>query len=62
MLKRETEIWEELLQSLENLYTYNKEEFWNLLKQIKGSSSNKSSECPSFPFLNDLYKHYKNLL
>ena len=29
-----------LLQNLENLYTYNNEEFWNLLKQIRSNSSN----------------------
>ena len=33
-----------LQQNLENLYTYNNEEFWNLLKQIKGNSSNTSPE------------------
>ena len=31
-----------ILQNLESLYTYNKEEFWNLLKQIRSNSSNKS--------------------
>ena len=30
-----------LLQNLENLYSYNDEEVWNLFKQIKGNSSNK---------------------
>ena len=49
-------------QNVENLYTYNKEEFWNLLKQIKGNSSNKSPEYQTLPSLNDLDKHYKNLL
>ena len=51
-----------LLQNLENLYTYNNEEFWNLLKQIKGNSSNTSPEYQTLPSLNDLDKHYKNLL
>ena len=30
-----------LLQNLENLYSYNDKEVWNLFKQIKGNSSNK---------------------
>ena len=51
-----------LLQNLENLYTYNNEVFWNLLKQIKGNSSNTSPEYQTLPTLNDLDKHYKNLL
>ena len=51
-----------LLQNLEHLYTYNNEEFWNLLKQIKSNSSNKSPEYQALPSLNDLDKHYKNLL
>ena len=50
------------LQNLENLYTYNNEEFWNLLKEIKGNASNTSPEYQTFPSLNDLDKHYKNLL
>ena len=51
-----------LLQNLENLHTYNNEVFWNLLKQIKGNSSNTSPEYQTLPSLNDLDKHYKNLL
>ena len=41
-------------QNVENLCTYNKEEFWNLLKQIKANSSNKSPEFQTLPSLNDL--------
>ena len=42
--KREKRKFErKLLQNLENLYTYNNEEFWNLLKQIKSNSRNKKS-------------------
>ena len=51
-----------LPQNLENLYTYNNKEFGNLLKQIKGNSSNKSPEYQTLPSLNDLDKHYKNLI
>ena len=42
-----------LLQNLENLYTNNNEEFWNLLKQIKSNSSSKSPEYQTLPSLND---------
>ena len=38
------EIERKLLQNLEHLYTYNNEEFWNLLKQIKGNSTSMSPE------------------
>ena len=51
-----------LLQNLENLYTYNNEEFLNLLKQLKGISSNTSPEYQTRPSLNVLDKHCKNLL
>ena len=61
--KKEKQKFErKLLQNLENLYTYNNEEFRNLLKPIKGNSSNKSPEYQTLPSLNDLDKHYKNLI
>ena len=58
--KRKSE--RKLLQNLKNLYTFDNEEFWNLLKQIKGISSNTSPEFQTLPSLNDLDKHCKNLL
>ena len=42
--KQKRKFERKLLQNLENLYTYNNEEFWNLLKKIKSNSSNKSPE------------------
>ena len=61
--KKEKQKFErKLLQNLENLYIYNNEEFWNLLKQIKGNSSNTSPEYQTLSSMNDLDKHYKNLL
>ena len=47
----------ELLRNLETLYTYKNEAFWDLLKQIKGNSSNESPEYQTRPSLNDLDKH-----
>ena len=47
-----------LPQNLENLHTYKSKEFWNLLRQIKANSNNKS---PEYQTLNDLDKCYKNL-
>ena len=47
--------------NLEKLYTYDYEEFWNLLKQIKGNLSNTSPEYWTLPSLNNLDRHYKNL-
>ena len=46
----------------DELYTYNNEELWNLLKQIKGNSSNMSPEYQTLPLLNDLDKYYQTLL
>ena len=60
--KKKRKFERKLLQNLENLYTYNNEEFWNLLKQIKSNSSNKSPEYQTLSSLNDLDKHYKNVL
>ena len=42
--KEKREFERKLLKNLENLYTYNNEEFWDLLKQIKGTSTNNSTE------------------
>ena len=52
--KEKREFERKLLQNLKNLYTYNNEEFWNLLKQIKSNSSNNSPEYQTLPSLNDL--------
>ena len=41
MSKKPRKFERKLLQNLENLYSYNDEEVWNLFKQIKGNSSNK---------------------
>ena len=60
--KEKQKFGRKLLQNLENFDTYNNEEFYNLLKQIKGNSSNTSPEYPTLPSLKDLDKHYKNLL
>ena len=54
--KRTKTLFLSISSNILNLYTYNNEEFWNLLKQIK------STEYQTLPYLNDLDKHYKNLL
>ena len=59
--KEERKFGGKLLQNLEN-FEDNNEEFYNLLKQIKGNSSNTSPEYQTLPSLKDLDKHYKNLL
>ena len=48
-----------LLQNLENLYTSNNEEFWNLLEETKCSSTNRIAEYQILPTLTDLDKNYK---
>ena len=50
-----------LLQNLENMYALNKEEFWDILRKIKGSSNN-NLKNQTLPEIDDLDKHYRRLL
>ena len=52
--KEKRKFEKKLLKNLENLYIYNNEELWNLLKQIKCNSSKKLPEYKPLPSLNDL--------
>ena len=45
-----------LSEKLENLFSQNKNEFWNLLKSMKGTPHNEE-----LPRLDNLIKHFKNL-
>ena len=51
-----------LLQDLENMYTANKDEFWDLLQKIRVDLNNKDIGNNTLPTINDLDKHYKKLL
>ena len=58
--KRQFEL--NILQKLETLQLSNNSGFWNLLKLMKGSDFDKQFSNEALPPIQDLSKHYKELL
>ena len=60
--KEKRKFEQNILQKLETLQFSNNGDFWNLLKQMKGSNFDKQFSDEALPPIQDLSKHYKELL
>ena len=60
--KEKRKFEQNILRKFETLQFSNNGGFWNLLKQMKGSSFDKQFSNEALPPIQDLNKHYKELL